>query len=317
MTPKLRLRAAMVLCSVLLAMTAMLASSAAETSAAAQQPAEPVFSIVPGVSEQDAGFAIEGIRLAQDFFVNRLDADIFMPLRVNVLATEDAEAPTRIAVATEDEITVYTGSRGWLQTSPAERFAVIVHEYTHFYQYLLLQERNFDSPAWFDEGVAEFLSALAMSEWGVIERADFEAYWATFLLLAPVTESLDELESWPVFQASEGAVYPYAYFAVSALFPETDDLAPIRTIYTLIGAGQSFDAAFTLAFGFAPSDHYARLSQDLGAPFATSEIPDDILVYRPIERVTTYTPSNTPRTVSIDQQVLIRGRAMPASVCNV
>ncbi|MEZ4499264.1 MAG: hypothetical protein R2839_04165 [Thermomicrobiales bacterium] len=131
------------------------------------QPVEPTFNITPGVSEHDAGIAIEGIRLAQDFFVQRLGVDISSPLHVTVLPTADDDAPTRLAVTDEDRITVFTGSEGWNMTSPAERYAVIVHEYTHFYQYLLLREHNFDSPAWFDEGVAEFLSTVAMSEWGL------------------------------------------------------------------------------------------------------------------------------------------------------
>ncbi len=283
----------------------------------AQQPVEPVFEIEPGVSAQDAGFTIEGIRLAQDFFVNRLNADISIPLRVEVRSAADGDSPTRIAVANEDEITVYAGSRGWLQTSPAERYAVIVHEYTHFYQYLLLQEHNFDSPAWFDEGVAEFLSVIAMSEWGVIERADFETYWATLLALAPVEESFAELEAWTVYQAAEGAVYPLSYFAVAALFPDTSDLSPIERVYTLIGAGQSFQSAFTLAFGITPAEHYARIETNLGAPPASSDIPSDILIYQPIVRTTPFTPGEMPRSLDSDVQVLIKGTAMPASVCTL
>lgn len=285
--------------------------------ASAQQALEPVFDIHLGVTEQDAGFSIEGIRLAQDFFVNRLAADISMPLRVEVVPNADSDAPTRIAVANEDVITVFTGSRGWMQTSPAERYAVIVHEYTHFYQYLLLQEHNFDTPAWFDEGMAEFLSVIAMSEWGVIERSDFETYWATLLTLAPVDESLADLESWPVYQAAEGAVYPLSYFAVAALFPDTTDLSPIERVYTLIGAGQTFETAFTLAFGFTPAEHYARVETNLGAPPASSDIPSDILVYQPIERITSFTPGEMPRSLDSDVQVLIKGTAMPASVCTL
>lgn len=299
------------------AVTTLLLFLSGVATGASAQVVEPTFEIAPGVSEHDAGFSIEGIRLAQDFFVNRLQADISIPLHVTVLPTADEDAPSRIAVTDEDRITVYTGSRGWEQTSPAERYAVIVHEYAHFYQYLLLREHNFDSPAWFDEGVAEFLSAVAMSEWGVIDRSEFDTYWGTILSLATPEETLSELEDWRVYQASDGAVYPLSYFAVAALFPDTTDLSAIGTVYTLMGAGQSFDTAFTLAFGFSPDDHYARMAADLGAPPASSEISNDILVYEPIERRTPFEATNTPVSLIPGDQVIIEGLALPASVCTV
>ncbi|MBX3069281.1 MAG: hypothetical protein KF883_02135 [Thermomicrobiales bacterium] len=299
------------------AVTTLLLILSGVAQGASAQVVEPTFTIDPGVAEHDAGFAIEGIRLAQDFFVNRLGADISMPLHVTVLPTADGTTPGRIAVTDEDRITVFTGSDGWTQTSPAERYAVIVHEYTHFYQFLLLREHNFDSPAWFDEGVAEFLSAVAMSEWGVIRQSELEDYWGTILALAPPDESLSELEDWRTYQQSEGAVYPLSYFAVAALFPDTTDLSPISTIYTLMGAGQSFDTAFTLAFGFTPGEHYARMEQELATLTMSSNISDDILVFDPIERVTQFRPTNIPVHLVGGEQVIVEGTALPASVCAV
>ncbi len=281
------------------------------------QPVEPTFNITPGVSEHDAGIAIEGIRLAQDFFVQRLGVDISIPLHVTVLPTADDDAPTRLAVTDEDRITVFTGSEGWNMTSPAERYAVIVHEYTHFYQYLLLREHNFDSPAWFDEGVAEFLSTVATSEWGVIQQSDFDTYWGAILALAPPEESLKQLESWDVYQQSEGAVYPMSYFAVKALFENSTDYTPLNTVYTLMGAGQSFDTAFTLAFGITPDEHYARVEEQIRNMPVSEDFPDDIMVYEPIERVTKFVVTQLPVSLLSGEQVLIRGTAMPASVCTV
>ncbi len=293
----------------------LLASASTMPRSSSAQDIQPTFDIAPGVSEQDAGYAIEGIRLAQDFVVDRLGARITMPLHVAVVdAASDASA-TLIAVANEDRITIYAGSAGWNNASPAERYAVIVHEYTHFYQYLLLQEYNFDTAAWFDEGVAEFISVIAMADWGVIERSDFETFWATILELAPVEESMEELEEWPIFQQSTGAVYSLSYFAVAALFEDSDDLTPISTAFTLMGAGQSFDTAFTVAFGITPMEHYANIAMDLGAPPSSPDIPPDIVVNDPVARQSPVHIGSLPRTLEPGAQVLIEARSIPASIC--
>jgi hypothetical protein len=277
---------------------------------------QATFDIGQDVSAQDAGFVIEGIRLAQDFFIDRIGVAIPSPVNVTVRDTVSPVSDGQIAVARKHDITVYTGSPGWQITSPAERYAVVIHEYTHFYQYLVLGDRDFSSPAWFDEGFAEFLSVTALAEWGVLDLADIETYWATLLALQPVAESLDELESWPVYQDSEGAVYPLSYFAVAQLFDD-GNLAKAGAYYDAIAAGQSFDAAFQTAFALTPDQHYANVQTDLEAPPPSPDLPADILVYEPVERSTPIRAGFLPRALPAGEQVLVEAQALPASVCTL
>jgi hypothetical protein len=282
---------------------------------AAALPTLATFDIESGVSEQDAGFVIEGIRIAQDFFIERVGAPIEQEIQVEVLANASEVAEWNIAVAREDMITVYTGSLGWQQTSPAERFAVIVHEYTHFYQYLVLGDDSFDSPAWFDEGIAEYLSVLALSELGVIEQADFEAFWAVLLDRGPVEQSLEELESWPVFQSAEGALYPLSYFAIAKLF-EDHDLSAVAQYYELMDSGESFDEAFEETFGLTTDEHYVEFAlwQEAIGP---GDIPPDIAVFNPVERAGDISLVDVPRTLTVDDQVIIHALTQPATSCSL
>ncbi|CAN5886388.1 hypothetical protein BH24CHL4_BH24CHL4_27190 [soil metagenome] len=273
------------------------------------------FDIDAEVSAQDAGFVIEGIRLAQDFFIEQVGAPIDQEVRVEVLDTSSAAAGSNIAVAQEDRITVYTGSIGWNQTSPAERYAVIVHEYTHFYQYLMLGDDSFASPAWFDEGIAEYLSVLALSDLGVIDRTDFETYWALLLERGPIDRSLEELESWLVFQATEGALYPLSYFSIAKLFAD-NDLNRVTDYYALMASGESFERAFLLTFGLTPNEHYAEF-EVWRAGIIPGEIPPDIAVFNPVERKSDVRPVDVPRTLIADDQVVIHALTLPATSCSL
>ena len=301
--------------SLLLAALIAITSLAFEPEAVAAQSTLATFDIEAGVSDQEAGFVIEGIRLAQDFFIERVGFPIDQEVHVEVLATRSGISEHNIAVAREDEITVYTGSLGWNQTSPAERYAVIVHEYTHFYQYLLLGEDSFDSPAWFDEGLAEYLSVLALSDLGVIERTDFEMFWAILLERGPVSRSLKELESWPIFQTTEGALYPLSYFSIAKLFEE-NDLSAVARYYALLDAGESFDNAFALAFGLTPDEHYAEFEL-WRESIVPGDIPPDIAVFNPIEREGDIRLVDVPRTLAPDDQVIVHASTQPATSCSL
>jgi len=299
----------------LLAVLIAIASIAFQSHGVAAQSTLATFEIDARVSDQDAGFVIEGIRLAQDFFIEQVGAKIDQEIRVEVVDASSSASESTIAVAREDAITVYTGSAGWNQTSPGERFAVIVHEYAHFYQYLMLGDDSFDSPAWFDEGIAEYLSVLALSDLGIVGRADFETYWATLLALGPIDRSLKELESWFIFQSTEGALYPLSYFSIAKLF-EDNDLSEVNDYYSLMASGESFESAFSLTFGLTPDEYYAEFERwrDTITP---GEIPADIAVFNPVERESEIRLIDAPRTLTADDQVLVHALAQPATTCSL
>ncbi|CAN5616210.1 hypothetical protein BH23CHL5_BH23CHL5_13550 [soil metagenome] len=268
------------------------------------------------VSQLDADFVIEGVRLAQDFFVHTLGATIDRPVKVKVSAGSASDSPGHIAVASKDEITVYTGSIGWRQSSPAERFAVIVHEYTHFYQYLKLGLKDFAAPAWFDEGLAEYVSLQALASLRMVDVGDFNRYWARLLQLNPVDSPLESLETWPAFQSHEGAVYPYSYFGIMKLF-QTADLTSIEGFYESMAAGASFDAAFFAVFGFTTDEFYAALEPWRLTLEVARELPADLSIYSPIEQESPIHLIDVPRDFELEQQSLVHVLAIPASACSI
>lgn len=269
-----------------------------------------------GVSQIDADFVIEGVRLAQDFFIHTVGATIDRPVNVLVSAGSASGSPGHIAVASKEEITVYTGSIGWRQSSPAERFAVIVHEYTHFYQYLRLGLNDFAAPAWFDEGLAEYLSMQALSDLGMVDIGDFNLYWARLLQLNPVEATLKSLESWPTFQSSEGAVYPYSYFAVMKLF-QTASLSAIEGFYESMATDASFEAAFFAAFGITADDHYESFEPWRLTLEVARELPRDLSVFTALEMESPIHPIDVPRDLELEQQSRVHVLAIPAAACSI
>jgi hypothetical protein len=302
------------LAAVLLALLVVAPVAHSVAPAAAQVPS-PSFDIQPGVSETDADFVIEGIRLAQDFFVERVGATMNQALEVTIHASASDLSAHNVAVAQRNRIAVYTGSIGWQQSAPAERLAVIVHEYTHFYQYLMLGSQDFRSPAWLDEGIAEYLSVLALSEPGIIDRADFDAYWALLLDRNPVSQSLAELEAWSVYQNAEGALYPLSYFSI-ALLMETRDLHAMNAYYALIAGGTSFEQAFAAAFGLSPAEHYAAFATWDGLPTANG-MPEDISVFVPVDRQESVEIVSAPRALFPDEQIFVHGLTSPGTTCAI
>jgi hypothetical protein len=149
--------------------------AAADTTA---QTTRASITVQPTVSLEDADLVAEGIRLGQDFFTREIGATIDSDVQVSVMAGAHPADSSQIALSIGPAIAIYTGSAGWRFSSPAEKVRTVVHEYTHYYQYLMTSRVSDASPAWFEEGLAEFLSVIALDQLEILDRLDTESSFA-------------------------------------------------------------------------------------------------------------------------------------------
>jgi hypothetical protein len=301
------------LIAALLTCALLLGPSSADTVA---QTTMATFSIDPAISAEDASDVVEGIRLAQDFFIEEIGAVVDREVHVNVLPEASPLGVELVAVSMGRSIAVYTGSWGWQQSAPSEHISTIVHEYTHYYQYLMTGLDNVSSPAWFEEGIAEYLSLVVLSDLQIVDRADIESYRAGQLYLVPPDRGLSELESFTSFNETGAMGYPLAYFGVSRLFEEVG-LEAVSGYYSLLAAGTSFDEAFTLTFGLTPDEHYQQFDRWMSTLSGASEIPADIAVWEAVAQVSPVRIAEVPERVIIDDQMLVRARTVEASACSL
>jgi hypothetical protein len=107
-------------------------------------------------------------------------------------------------------------------------------------------------PRWLTEGMAESLAYRSLVDAGVIPAANMDVFTKRQLRNARYV-TLQSLESsWPA------DVNPFAmgYLAVDRMLAANGPLA-LRTWCSRVGRGESWQSAFTGAFGQTPSAFYA------------------------------------------------------------
>ncbi|MCC6943394.1 MAG: hypothetical protein IT335_02390 [Thermomicrobiales bacterium] len=284
--------------------------------AVAQSPSMS-FAIEDGVDSQDADFVIEGLILAEKFFETQIGAIFDQPFQVRVRAGGEPDSPGLLAYWNGRQIVVLTGSPAWKQSLPAERIATIVHEFTHVYQSSMVGFNDNESPAWFEEGVAEYLCYALLDQIGVIDHADLIAFDTAISAIYMEDVPVEQIRAWGDFQGFDGDVYALSHAAVARLM----DGKPLNTLsiyYTMLRNGYSADAAFSSLFGATPaafSDEMTAYIAGWDQPY-NGAIMDDF-IDGPVEQPSPIEVVSAPVSVTIGEQIVVTGIAQPASVCTL
>lgn len=294
----------------------MLAGSSTDAKPAALQSESANFLFDSTTSQEDADLIEEGIRLAQDFFVEELGATIDPSVHVTTRPGAGAQDGGVVAFSMGRSIIIYTGSPGWADGSPVQRLSTVVHEYTHYYQYMRAGERHVESAAWFEEGVAEYLALTALDRRLLLDQKSIESWFATTLIIVPPSFTLTELESPSAFNALGATNYPFAYFAVKEALQGTS-LAAVDIYYGQLAEGAGFEHAFAAAFGISPDLHYAVVEEQMATLIGSAEMPDDIAVSEGVENESPVRVVDAPELVHSGEQMVIRARTVEASFCTL
>ena len=205
----------------------------------------------PNVTIQDRVLITEAVHLAEDFYTARFAVNMGSDVTVSALPIPSPQDPYLIAATYGTSIVIYTESLGWLESPPTERVRVVIHEYTHAYQSAKSADRQLASAAWFEEGVAEYLSMAALSDLGLVDRDAMEGLFGSTVAFTPLP-TLQDLESYSAMQEQPGEVYPLAYFGVAQLMQDLP-LTAIDAYYTELSQGTSFALAFERCVRDRPS----------------------------------------------------------------
>jgi hypothetical protein len=295
---------------------AVLVASLGASHDAAAQTTLASFNVDAGVTREDAELVTESVRLAQVFFTRELGATIDREVHVNIRLDARLEEPGVLAFALGRSIVINAGSPSWQQTSPAEKVLTVVHEYVHFYQYLTAGAHQSRSPVWFEEGLAEYLSLVALDRLGIIDQPDVEAWSAGQLNLSAADPSLADLESMDDFGAASRQGYLLAYFAVAELV-QAAGLDAIDVYYRLLESGATFHNALEPAFGLDPADHESRVEARLATLGGTATLLDDFSIVHGVVQESPVRFTGLPKLASPDDQVVILARTAAASVCTL
>lgn len=270
----------------------------------------------PNVTQQDQELIAEAVRLAEDFFAFRLGASLGSEVTVTALPIACPRHEGRIASTVGESMVIYTGSSGWLASPPAERIRTVVHEYTHTYQFSKAAEAPYASAAWLEEGVAEYLSMIALSELGLMNREAIEGLFGEIVNHSDLPP-LQDLEDLSAIQSQPGQVYPLAYFGVAQLLQDLP-LARIDAYYTALAQGQTFAAAFELAFDVSPEVFYEQFAQFRASSLpAMGYFPEELEIAEGVDQPSAVTVTESPAFVIPGQQALVVAETQPGANCTL
>jgi len=270
----------------------------------------------PNVTVKDRELITESVRLTEDLFVARFGVAMGADVTVSVLPISSPLDPYLTAATYGNSIVIYTQSLGWLESPPAERIRIVIHEYTHAYQYLKTADHPFTSAAWFEEGVAEYLSMVAVSELGLMDREAMEGLYGSVVRYTDLP-ALQELEGYSAMQAQTGEAYHLFYFGVAQLMLDVP-LSAIDAYYTGLQQGAAFPLAFEHAFGIAPADFYPAFAQFRANDLPEmQDFPDELKPIEGIDLPSQVTPERVPLLVIAGEQALIVAEAEPGANCTL
>jgi hypothetical protein len=180
-----------------------------------------------------------------------------------------------MASTTRNQIEVFTGGDSWQSAPPIIRIETMVHELMHVYQNALEQELVQTVPLWFDEGTAEALGYLAITQLGVVDQDDIYALNEYLLTRYPVEGSLANLQAYGSMDADS---YPLAYLAVQYLLGIRGmSVSALAQVYENIGNGQQFGMAFENVFGQSLDGFYVDFDSWRANLLRVTDLPIDFV----------------------------------------
>jgi hypothetical protein len=271
-------------------------------------------SISESVSDEDAAYVTEGIALAQGY-VAAFGADLPESLVVNIRGTDDTTGGGAIAFCGGPFIVVFTGSPGWRMYSPANRIQVVVHEYIHAAQYAALGDQWNALPAWFVEGMADYLAYDAVANLGLIRPREIRDYQAWVVDHSSDLPALSDLEAREAFRNEVGPAYSLAGLAIADLL---GDLPP-ETLLTFVddaGSGRNWRLIFEQTFGRSLPAFYKEFAVTRAELIAPVRPPEVFAPAVPTVQKSAVLPGRDPVAMTSGDQLLVQASADPGSICH-
>ena len=113
-------------------------------------------------------------------------------------------------------------------------------------------------PLWFDEGVAEAIGYLAITQIGVLDQDDIYELTSYLLTAYPV---MGGLEQFAPYGSLTTEAYPLSYIAVQYLLGRSGlSVSALGDFYRAVASGSSVDDAFRSTFGISLDEYYVEFN---------------------------------------------------------
>ncbi|MGD9711836.1 MAG: hypothetical protein AB7V46_07205 [Thermomicrobiales bacterium] len=192
----------------------------------------------------------EGVLLGRNYLRQVWGMELTDPLLVESLASDGVPG-----FATKERIVFNTGSPGWIDTTPAQRIKIGVHEFWHA-AVETIDPRN-GALDWMNEGTADYFAFSAVVEQGIIDPDVAWAFHRLQVFHAPEFVPLEQLAA--NFAQSAGPVYSISYLAVENLVQQ-HGVGAIRNYFELTAQGYLRHDAFRETFGQGIDEFYAEFT---------------------------------------------------------
>jgi len=269
----------------------------------------------PGVSENDRIDIAEGARLGVRVIGAFLGQAGLDAATITVSPGESPSGPYTMASTLGQQIEIFTGGAAWQSAPRLIRIEAVVHELMHVYQNTLEESVMRSVPLWFDEGTAEAVGFLAISQIGVVDQHDIYALALAMLTRFPVSGSLAALAPYGSMTADS---YPLAYIAVQYLLGRNGmSISALAQVYEAIGRGMPFDDAFTSVFGMSVDEFYVYFDRWRMRLAQVSELPLDFVTPPPGGLAATATWALLPSSVERGDQLALVVATEPGAPCTI
>jgi hypothetical protein len=271
------------------------------------------FAFEPGVTDADRADVIEGIRLGQDAIARYLGLENLQEIEVTVLASASTQREFAVASTQGFEIEVYAGGQSWKYAPALIRIETLVHELTHVYQNQLLGPSRTDVPLWFDEGAAEAMGYLAITQIGVLDQDDIYQLSAYLLTAYPVAGSLSQFAPYGSLITE---AYPLSYIAVQYLLGRSGlSVSALGEFYRAVGGGTAVDEAFHRTFGITVPEYYVEFDAWRPTLQTGSEVPPDFSPPHGIEQQAAASWLHLQPEIVRGDQLIVVIATNPGAVC--
>lgn len=273
------------------------------------------FEFDPEVSDSDRADIVEGTRLGRAVIGIFVGTAGFDDILVVASAHEAEGSPYTMAGTRGQHIEVFTGGRAWQSAPQLLRIETMAHELMHVYQNALEGNVFERVPLWFDEGTAEALGYLAITQLGIVDQNDIYALNLFMLTHTPVTGSLAGLTPYGSMTA---ASYPLAYIAVQYLLGRNGlSVSTLTQIYELLAQEMTFADAFATVFGQTLADYYVEFDQWRMNLLTVASPPLDFITPHRTSTPATVSWKSIQTQVERNQQLVLAVSTRPGAECTV
>jgi len=269
----------------------------------------------PGVSESDRLDISESARLGTRVIGSFLGPAGLDTAEIIVRAAESPSGPFTMASTLGQQIEVFTGGAAWQSAPSLIRIEAVVHELMHVYQNTLEKSVMYTAPLWFDEGTAEAVGYLAISQLGVVDQDEIYALALAMLTHFPVSGSLAALTPYGSMTADS---YPLAYIAVQYLLGRSGmSVSALAQVYEAIDRGRSFADAFASIFGISVDEFYVEFDDWRSRLAQVTEFPLDFVTPPSSGLAAPATWALVPSSIERGDQLVLVVATEPGAACTI